>query len=558
MGVKIAVIDTGISNDEAINSICNVEHFYINDGKFVNGYVEPLEDHGTLCFEEILKQNIDFDIIDLNVSTGNGEITINNVVLGIQKAIDEKVDLINISLGFSDYCEEIFCICEKAVENNIVVISAASHTQEISYPASLKNVVSIDVNNNQTHIVEKKDDSTLFVRMDDKLFKENGQVYDLSSTSMASAYFTGLFAKQLTENPLLDKFVVLQKNYGLKYLDTSLDFIDKLEYKDMPLYESLKFRKTALILMPPNEGLIDDCIFNKVYAVYNVESKKFYDSNGKAVSDFDTILVVNYSQYNVEVPWELIKGFENVDVLFVGNFNCENNHGLDFKTMIYRHEDFSTTSLTNLSKPIIIIAGLSWDLGKFDLQRTLSKHFGDLNIKTKSVTYNMKGVLYGFDVFEYPQKIIFPDVVCELNNYMFCAESKDDFDCWFVNVGGGMFVNNFNKFSFGKLLEAYFCATDVDILILCIPTYVNFEDIERNIMKASCYGIKQILIVVSEYGFEDSSMHSANAIKTYRIDSSKYSSSVNDLKNNSIDINIFTIDDVRNGLLCDKILSLLA
>ena len=63
---------------------------------------------------------------------------------------------------------------------------------------------------------------------------------------------------------------------------------------------------------------------------------------------------------------------------------------------------------------------------------------------------------------------------------MCCTENNRKFDAWLVNVGGGIFIN---KFSFGKLSEAYFHATSVDILILCVPTFIDLEQLELNIKK---------------------------------------------------------------------------
>ena len=261
---------------------------------------------------------------------------------------------------------------------------------------------------------------------------------------------------------------------------------------------------------------------------------------------------MNSIQYPISVPQNLIKSFNNKELLFIGKFqNIENNN-----VLVYSHKNFTTDRLSTLNNPVVMVAGVSWELGKFDVQQTLWENFTKSDFDVKSVTYNPKGVLYGFDVFEYPEKVVFPDIVCSINNYAFFAENNNDFDLWLINVGGGMFINRFNKFSFGKLTEAYFQALDVDVLILVVPTYTSVEVLEINIKKAFTYGIKEVLFVVSENDFESSSIKSSNAITTYRVDKKKYLNNAKYLKNNC-NRKIFTIEDVNNGKLYEEIVSIL-
>ena len=49
-----------------------------------------------------------------------------------------------------DYSKEMYDVCDKAVCNNIVVVSAASHTNTISFPADFNNVICVKVDHSQT------------------------------------------------------------------------------------------------------------------------------------------------------------------------------------------------------------------------------------------------------------------------------------------------------------------------------------------------------------------------------------------------------------------------
>ncbi|MDR2641076.1 MAG: hypothetical protein LBC61_07485 [Candidatus Peribacteria bacterium] len=184
------------------------------------------------------------------------------------------------------------------------------------------------------------------------------------------------------------------------------------------------------------------------------------------------------------------------------------------------------------------------------------ENFQEDDFDLKAVTYNPEGIVYGFDVFEYPQKIIFPDMVCSINNYMYCTENSKSFDAWIINVGGGMFINNFNKFDFGKLTEAYFHAVEVDVLILHIPTFIDAEQLNLHISKANLFGIKNVFFVVSQYTFEGSTLNSTDSVQMYHVDDKVYIENINNLKKKS-NLKIFTPKDVKKALLYKGIMNIL-
>lgn len=552
MNIKIALIDTGVSDSVALKNNCSIKHFSIIQNKVVEKYKDPILTHGTSCLEEILKQKIPLDILDINVLGENGDITINNVILGIDKAIELQADIINISLGFTEYSSQLYELCQKAVENNIAVISAMSHTQEVSYPADFKNVIGVDVDSDQKDIVQTVGDSVISIKMDKQLICKNNVKYNFASSSMASAYFSGLFATKLIGNPVLDKFTLLRNLYNLK-IYSPVDYIDDLKYKNMKLYEKIKNKKVAVVLLPSNvnnnaTNIISSLKINNIVAWYNNKTGHFYSFDGQTTNDFDVILVINSTQYEVTISEYLIPHFNKYEILFLGKFkNIESQNNL-----IYDHNHFNNSTVSKLTKPIILVAGVSWDLGKFIIQKSLVKNFSKDGFFVKAVTYNPCGVLYNFDVFNYPDRIIFPDIVCSINNYMCCVENNINLDAWIINVGGGLFVNNFNKFSYGKLIESYFQAANIDILVLCVPAFYGLEMLRLNINRALTYGIKKIFLVISQNTIEGSTINSFNALKTYKVDFPKYDTSVDYIRQN-FDGEIFSFDDACNGKLYNRI-----
>lgn len=66
-------------------------------------------------------------------------------------AIDENVDVINISLGFNTGSKELKDIVDEAVNNGIIIVASSGNTNGLNaqYPARFENVISIGVVNEQ-------------------------------------------------------------------------------------------------------------------------------------------------------------------------------------------------------------------------------------------------------------------------------------------------------------------------------------------------------------------------------------------------------------------------
>ena len=98
---------------------------------------------------------------------------------------------------------------------------------------------------------------------------------------------------------------------------------------------------------------------------------------------------------------------------------------------------------------------------------------------------------------------------------------------------------------------------DVDVLIFVLPTFIELEQLELNIIRAKTYGIKKILFIVSQNTFESSTLKALDAIKTYCVDEKKYSENIKYLRSNSNE-EIFTDEDIAKGKLYKKIVKLLS
>lgn len=146
----VAVIDTGVDPDHpflegrVLPTRINTSSSGIrNDSMDDNG-------HGTQIAGVIADSTLDniyiqpYKVLD---SRGNG--TLISLAAGINCAVSDKVDIINISVGFKEESDVLKAAIDNAEMNDILVIGAAGNdgTDTLYYPASYDNVVKVSAVN---------------------------------------------------------------------------------------------------------------------------------------------------------------------------------------------------------------------------------------------------------------------------------------------------------------------------------------------------------------------------------------------------------------------------
>lgn len=144
--VIVAVIDTGVDPDHSylkgrvlptkINtSASGIRNNSMDD----NG-------HGTQVAGVIIDSTLDNVYVQpYKVLDNHGDGTVLTLAAGINCAVDDKVDVINISLGFKEESDVLKNAIDNAEQNDILVVSAAGNdgTNEKYYPASYESVVKV-------------------------------------------------------------------------------------------------------------------------------------------------------------------------------------------------------------------------------------------------------------------------------------------------------------------------------------------------------------------------------------------------------------------------------
>lgn len=162
----VAVIDSGIDHSHidlrnriapgGYNFLHNSTDIYDYDGHgtFISGVISA-EANNNYGITGIAGNN-NIKILPLRVSDYEGMSSVSNIIRAIDYSISKDVDVINLSLGGTDYSHSLKDAIQRAIKANIVVVAASGNEallgNPIIYPASYNGVISVgatDMNNNR-------------------------------------------------------------------------------------------------------------------------------------------------------------------------------------------------------------------------------------------------------------------------------------------------------------------------------------------------------------------------------------------------------------------------
>lgn len=228
--VKIAIMDTGIDFN-------NKDLVYVKGINFVGENKEDYKDdqgHGTKIAGIIGARENSFNLLGIapksqlyiaKVADHNGNVLFEDLIKGIDWAIEQSVDIINISLEFPVENEELHNAIKKAANEGIIILASSGNINyegdaRLMYPSGYPEVISVGMLNVEGKLFskefgEKKVDvfapgediiSTYF---DNKLTLDTGVSY-------ATAYATGYTAL------LIQNFKEEAQEYNNKVIIESL------------------------------------------------------------------------------------------------------------------------------------------------------------------------------------------------------------------------------------------------------------------------------------------------------------------------------------------------
>ncbi|WP_425484313.1 S8 family serine peptidase [Halobacillus locisalis] len=225
-GVKVAVLDSGIDGSHEDLNVAGGE-------SFVSGEPNALVDgngHGTHVAGTVAGVNNTLGVLGVAPSTelyavkvlgSDGSGSYSGIAQGIEWAISNNMDIINMSLGGSRGSATLEQAVNNADNQGVLVVAAAGNEgskgkkNTIGYPAkyaAAMAVGAVDSANNRASFSSVGDELEVMAPGVDILSSVPGNAYDrYNGTSMASPHVAGAAALILADNPGLTNDDIRQK-----------------------------------------------------------------------------------------------------------------------------------------------------------------------------------------------------------------------------------------------------------------------------------------------------------------------------------------------------------
>ena len=231
---KIALIDSGISEFQ----LNNYEKSIVLAGSDSDN-----NGHGTIMYsiikgyeEKVLGISPDVEIISIKVMDTEEKVSPNNIIKAIEKAVEEKCTIINLSIGSYKYNKDVSDIIDKAINKGITVVASVGdyETYEMLFPANKDNVISVgslSPNLVESDFNNAPDECTIIAPGDEiKGVDIQKQTIFTSGTSQATAIISG--------------YVALLKDYSIsngKSLNNEeiISILDKINNKQLSYADAL-------------------------------------------------------------------------------------------------------------------------------------------------------------------------------------------------------------------------------------------------------------------------------------------------------------------------------
>lgn len=209
--VKVAIIDSGVNYSDDINVVIR-KNFIENDE--CSALYEDFCDHGTAVAGIIGARdneigitgiNPDVEIYSARVLDDRMEAPCERIVAALEWAIENEVDIINMSFGVNQDVPEVHQLIKSAYEQGILLVAAAGNEDEVLFPAAYEEVISVGAINslgNPIRVGTTKNVVELMAPGENIL---SSAVFDGviggSGTSLAAAHVTGVASVLMELNP---------------------------------------------------------------------------------------------------------------------------------------------------------------------------------------------------------------------------------------------------------------------------------------------------------------------------------------------------------------------
>lgn len=544
MGIRVAILDSGIDVSHPVFKDYNIEEYVLGDGewKLTQELIKPVQGHGTGVASIIAKNSRDIEIVSFRIFNEKMVVkpqTLLSVLEFIYQNID--CDVINMSLGIRLPNENLEEICKKLYEKGVLLVSAFDNAGGVSYPAAYDSVIGVDKSYRCVKAKEFVYVKNSIVNLKAKGGNQrmawiNPEYIINQGSSFASAYVTARVADLLEEGISYDKVL-------LKILEEcSFVYDNQIEFNDDPEFFESQIKKASVF--PYNKEV--HSLIN--YAgLLSFEIVQLFDSKlsgrlGKKVSSLDG--KYQYTVENIEkCDWEAIDTFilgHTFEMDFLAKTNTKdyiikkciehniNIYSFDEEIIKDYRSEFKEKSIKafwpsiknskriinkfgkmyNIKAPVLGVLGTSHQQGKFTLQLALRQLFIKNGYNICQLGTEPHALLFGMNfVFPFGYGSFFSlsdkESIEILNYYMHEMDAKNP-DIIVTGSQAGTIPMRFNNMVQYRTEQlAFLMGTKPDGVILCVNYHDNMKDIKRSIKGIEALAdCKVIAISVFPVGYQ--------------------------------------------------------
>lgn len=216
--VRVAVIDTAIDANHSVLQGKVVQGFnFVSNSTNTQSTGSGADWHGTASTGRVLDGAADanVEIMPVTVLSSGGWGTWANVIKGINYAVDNGAQIINMSLGGSGYSPLVQEAIDRAVSKGVVVVAAAGNTgrDQAFYPAAYRGVISVAATNEggrAAGFTTYHNSVDIAAPGDSQKLLSHGGYRNSRGTSFAAPFIAGLAAMLKCAFPFLSPLQVEQ------------------------------------------------------------------------------------------------------------------------------------------------------------------------------------------------------------------------------------------------------------------------------------------------------------------------------------------------------------
>ena len=218
--IRMAILDSGVEelHPDLKSNIKGGYNVINENNEYGDIYGHGTEIAGIICAENnnigIVGVTPDINLYAVKVLNEYGVGTIDTLVKGINWAIENDMDIINMSLYFSVDDPSLYDAIKRAHAANIILISAAGQGEMINYPAAYEEVISVGCIDSELNILGNYNTKVDYVAPGKDVIttKINSLYGESSGTSIATAFVSATVALLISN----------ENSYDLNYIKTKL------------------------------------------------------------------------------------------------------------------------------------------------------------------------------------------------------------------------------------------------------------------------------------------------------------------------------------------------